>query len=87
MIKYYADNWLGYRVTKRTIERETESSVIYGGRRERKVTRDAVYFDSFKEAQDWLIAEMEEKITHIKSSLRIEEEKLNDVRSQRESDL
>lgn len=87
MIKYYADFWNKFCVTKREIKSETEKTVIYCSYRESKITKDAAYFGSFKEAQDWLIAKMEKKIAKLKFSLKVEEERLNDVRYQRESDL
>lgn len=84
--KYYADcsSQHHIRVIKIKIQRETARLIfLLGGFIEFKEAEKAAYFDSFKEAQDWLITKINRKIAKLKSSLRIEKERLSHVRCQR----
>jgi len=61
MIKYKTG---GYNelIQKITIDRETETSVFFKGRIERKITNYHCYFDTFDEAKNYLIKEKEKEI-------------------------
>jgi hypothetical protein len=75
-IKYRATDIVSPKVEKVTITKETEHFVIMGNRRGVKRSEFHNYFDSFQEAEQYLIDKQVNKINSHKERERILKEKL-----------
>jgi hypothetical protein len=65
MFKYYAWSGLG-SIEKRDIDRETEKYVIFkNGRKAMKLTDGEGYFDTFKEAQEFVFSMINKELDHL----------------------
>lgn len=87
--KFYAWGPLNI-VEKREISSETTKTVTlasnYGNRRENKLTDDVGYFDTFKEAQNFLLNRIQNKIEQKKIQIKQLEETKKEIIKQKESE-
>lgn len=85
IIKYRTGNYKN-RVEKVEVERETKSSVWIGGKRNAKVSGWHMYFDSFDDAKNHLIAKVQREIDISQARLSAACAAKQDLLSMRESD-
>lgn len=85
MKKYLARNstW-GKLIELVEIERETESSVWIGGRRNSKISDYHCYFDSFDEAKAHLLEKADEKVIGARRSLELANSHLGNIKGLKE---
>lgn len=79
MIKYKANIMFDLGIKKVECERESDHSVFFGKRNERKESQYHKYFDSFKEAQDFLIARLHRHIYFAKNKIENLEKDLAEI--------
>jgi hypothetical protein len=86
-IKYVAVNGYMSFINKVEISRETDSSVFINGNCYRKRTEYEAYFDTFKEAQRWLIAKSEYALDKARTAVRARQQALIAVTGLTEDEL
>jgi len=89
MIKYRAAWSHSPRIEVFEVEKETKLTVSYSpykncrARRERKISDDHGWFDSFDEAKAALVAELEQKVVRVRENLQHANDRLGNAKGLR----